>query len=116
MGLDLRIRLPVEDSVRLNILTMAASGIAIAVVGLLIYFFRKSLYDFMPFILALPPIGVAAYVYLFRLLSQKTAAKDSGYSLSFPDIMLGGLLTGLAFIFFCLLIMALVSLLKKLVS
>ena len=105
-----------EDSVRLNILTMAASGIAIAVAGLIIYFFRKSLPSFMPFILALPPIGVAAYVYLFRLLSQKTASNDNGYGLSFPDILLGGLLTGLAFIFFCLLIMAFVSLLKKLVS
>ena len=105
-----------EDSVRLNILIMAASGIAIAVAGLIIYFFRKSIPDFMPFILALPPIGVAAYVYLFRLLSQKITSNSNGYSLSFSDILFGGMLTGLAFIFFCLIIITIVSLLKKLVS
>lgn len=95
---------------------MAASGIAIAVAGLIIYFFRKSLPDFMPFILALPPVGVAAYVYLYRLLSQKAITNDNGYFIPFPDILLGGLLTGLAFIFFCIIIMTIVSLLKKLVS
>jgi hypothetical protein len=102
-----------EDSLKLNIITMASSGLAIAFAGCLVYFFRKSLVAYMPFILALPPIGVAAYVFIYRLLSQKQLVDNHSYSVSYTDILLGGFFTSAVFIFFSFFILIAVYVFKR---
>mgnify|MGYP001238628063 CR=1 FL=1 len=102
-----------DESLKTNILTMACSGIAIAALGFLIYFFRKSADAYLPFILAVPPIGVAAYVFVFNLLSKLGPEKADVANTPLKDLFLGSFFTGLVFFLFSFGLFISVTLIKR---
>ena len=92
---------------------MACSGIAIAILGFLIYFFRKSADGYLAFILAVPPIGVAAYVFVFNLFGKSSEKTTEIINLPMKEILSGSAFAGFVFFIFSLGLFISVSLLKK---
>ncbi len=56
-----------EQFLKLNMLTIAASGFLILLTGLLLYVFREPVSRNLRFFLPIPPIGVAAYIFVFNM-------------------------------------------------
>ena len=56
-----------EDFLKLNMLTIAASGFLILLTGVLLYVFRDPVSRNLSFFLPIPPIGVAAYIFVFNM-------------------------------------------------
>ena len=52
---------------KINILAIVSFGILISLIGLGFFFFREVISNYMRFLLPVPPIGVAAYVFVFNL-------------------------------------------------
>jgi len=52
---------------KMLILSISFMGIAIAVMGVVAYFFKAMLAQHVPYILSIPPICVASYVFVFNL-------------------------------------------------
>jgi len=53
--------------IKTNILAIAASGLSMLLLGVGIYLFRTTAAPYLRFLLPIPPLGVAAYVYVFNL-------------------------------------------------
>ena len=102
-----------DSSLKTNILAMTCSGLAIALAGLLIYFFRKSAGGYLPFILALPPIGVAAYVFVYNLMSRSSLESTIAPHLPVKDILIGSGFTAIVFFVFSIAIFFAVNFLKR---
>ena len=56
-----------EDLLKLNMLTITASGLLMLLSGIVLYLFRDSVSNNLRFFLPIPPIGVAAYIYVFNM-------------------------------------------------
>ena len=55
---------------KINILTIAGTGLMMLLTGLVLFFFEGSI----------PPLGVAAYVFVFNLFQR---FRENGWSLAF---------------------------------
>ena len=56
-----------DETIKANLLSLAGSGFLILLTGLLLYVFRGSVARYMRFVLPIPPLGVAAYIFVFNL-------------------------------------------------
>jgi hypothetical protein len=60
-----------EDPTLTNILSIAGAGLLILLTGLSFLVFRDFISRHIRFFLPIPPIGVAAYIYVFNLYQHK---------------------------------------------
>jgi hypothetical protein len=56
-----------EDILRTNLLSLAVAGLLMFVTGLVLYVFREQIGGNSRFVMTVPPIGVAAYVFVFNM-------------------------------------------------
>lgn len=55
---------------KINILTIAGTGLMMLLTGLLLFLFEGSIAQYRRFFLPIPPLGVAAYVFVFNLFQH----------------------------------------------
>src|SRR5207247_10305134 len=55
---------------KINIISIAVAGFLLLVTGLSLYLFRDLVTKYIRFLLPLPPIGVAAYIFVFNLFKD----------------------------------------------
>ena len=55
---------------KINILAIAGTGLVMLVTGLLLFAFADSVSQYRRFFLPIPPLGVAAYVFVFNLFQH----------------------------------------------
>lgn len=101
------------DVLKTYILSITAAGFLIMVAGAIFYFFRNEISGNARYLLPIPPLGVAAYIFVFNMfdhyggnLPQGTwnTAKEILYSVAFSAIVFG---------FFTVLLIVLVGYLKR---
>ncbi|HLC05279.1 MAG TPA: hypothetical protein VJK02_19775 [Anaerolineales bacterium] len=56
-----------DDMIKINTLTIAASGIMMLLTGLSLLLFRDAVSRNIRYFLPIPPIGVAAYIFVFNM-------------------------------------------------
>ena len=59
-----------KDILKINLLAIAGSGLLMLLTGLLLYVFRERVSPYLRFFLPIPPLGVAAYVFVFNLFKD----------------------------------------------
>lgn len=53
-----------------NILAIVLSGFVLMIMGILMFVFKDSVTAFIKYLLPIPPISVAAYVFVFNLFKE----------------------------------------------
>ena len=62
---------PVDKEIlKINLLAIAGSGLLMLLTGLLLYVFRERVSPHLRYFLPIPPLGVAAYVFVFNLFKD----------------------------------------------
>jgi hypothetical protein len=56
-----------QNVLKINILAIAGFGLLVMLIGIGLYFFRNSIVANIRFFLPIPPLGVAAYVFVFNV-------------------------------------------------
>ena len=58
-----------DEMLKVNILSITSAGLLMLLTGLLLYVFRDVVSRNVRFFLPVPPLGVAAYVFVFNLFA-----------------------------------------------
>ncbi len=56
-----------KELLKINILSIAVAGMLMLLTGLVLYLFKATVSNHVRFFLPIPPLGVAAYVFVFNL-------------------------------------------------
>jgi hypothetical protein len=56
-----------SEVIKTNLLAIAVSGFLTMLAGVILYFFRSSISTNIRYLLQVPPLGVAAYIFSFNL-------------------------------------------------
>ena len=59
-----------QNILKLNILAIAGFGILVTILGLALYFFQDAVAEYVRFLLPIPPLAVAAYVFVINMFRQ----------------------------------------------
>ena len=101
-----------SELVRVNILAIALSGLVLLVAGLILYLLRDNLARYLRFFLPIPPIAVAAYVYVFNMFRFYNAGLPAGPWATLRELFYGTLVATLFFGFFAAAMVLIIYLLK----
>ena len=102
-----------EDLLKLNMLTIAASGFLMLVSGLLLYVFRDAVSNNLRFFLPIPPIGVAAYIYVFNMFRHYEGHLPDNLMASIREVVISSLFVLGVFAVFVVLNISITYLLKR---
>jgi hypothetical protein len=81
---------------KVNMLSITLAGVFIGLGGIVLYFTRDFISSYVRFFLPIPPIGVAAYVFVFNMFKFYNATLPS-FSAIVIDVLLSTLTAALVF-------------------
>ena len=97
---------------RINILSIAGIGLLMLVTGLLLLAFQDSIAQYRRFFLPVPPLGVAAYVFVFNTFDYHKGTLPEGPWVTMIDVATGTVIAGGVFFLFTLLMIVIINQLK----
>jgi predicted secreted protein len=59
-----------KEILKINLIAIAGSGLLMLMAGLFLYLLRGWIQSYLRFFLPIPPLGVAAYVFVFNMLKD----------------------------------------------
>ncbi len=103
-----------NEILKINILSITISGLLMMLAGIVLYYFKESLAGGMiRFFLPIPPIGVAAYIFVFNMFKHYQCTTPSK-SIMMSEILVATFLSGLFFFIFIAVLIPLIGLIKNL--
>jgi CHASE1-domain containing sensor protein len=97
---------------KINILSIAGIGLLMLLTGLLLFVFQDSIAQQRRFFLPIPPLGVAAYVFVFNLFQHHSGSLPESPWLTMMEVLSGTAIAGAVFLVFSLLLVAGINQLK----
>ena len=98
--------------VKINILTIAGTGVMMLLTGLLLILFQDSIAEHRRFFLPIPPLGVAAYVFVFNVFDHYQGGLPETLWLRTIELLAGTVVAATIFFVFSLLLAVSVNQLK----
>jgi hypothetical protein len=102
-----------QDVLKTNLLSIAVAGFLIMLVGTLLYFFRNDISDNIRFFMPIPPLGVAAYIFVFNMYSYHGGNLPEGTWQTAKEIIFGISISAFAFTIFTILLIFIIYLLRR---
>ena len=89
-----------NEVVKTNLLAIAVSGLLTMLAGMILYYFRSSISTNMRYLLQIPPLGVAAYIFAFNMFRYYNGNLPERFSITAREIIFSTLISaGIFFIF-----------------
>lgn len=89
-----------SEVVKTNLLAIAVSGFLTMLAGLILYYFRGSISTNIRYLLQIPPLGVAAYIFAFNLFRYYNGSLPDSFAVTAREIIVSTLISaGIFFIF-----------------
>jgi len=89
------------------------SGLVMAILGFLLYFLKKQAFPYMPYLLMIPPIGVASYVFVFNISRKYNGLLPTSFSALTKELLLATAFATGIFLIFTVLLLLMTGLFKK---
>ncbi len=83
--------------IKTTILSIIFMGVVIILAGFVLLVYRQQVGPYMRFLLPIPPIGVASYVFVYNMFSRYDGQRPGTFWVTLMEI---GWASGLSFIFF----------------
>ena len=103
-----------EDSILTNILSIAGAGLLILLTGLSFLAFRDFISNHIRYFLPIPPIGVAAYIYVFNLYQHKNGDLSHQIYETIKEILISIGIISFSFAVFVVLLILFIGNMRKL--
>jgi hypothetical protein len=101
------------DLFKVNTLAIIAAGSLILLTGIALYFFRGQISGSIRFFMPIPPLAVAAYIFAFNMYNHFGGELPDGKWAAAREIIYGTLIAAIAFGLFTVLIVLIISLVKR---
>ena len=101
------------DSILTNILSIAGAGLLILLTGLSFLLFRDFVTRNIRFFLPIPPIGVAAYIFVFNMFQQYDGNLSEDLSTTLKEILISVGVVAFTFGAFTVLLTLFISTFRK---
>jgi hypothetical protein len=59
-----------KEMLKINLITIAGSGLLMLMAGIFLYLLKGRISSYLRFFMPIPPLGVAAYVFVFNMLKD----------------------------------------------
>lgn len=102
-----------QDVLKTNLLSIAIAGFLIMLVGTILYFFRSDISDSIRFFMPIPPLGVAAYIFVFNMYSYYGGNLPEGIWGTAKELIVGISVSAIAFSIFTILLVFIIGYLKR---
>ena len=102
------------EQLKLNLLALAASGLLMLLTGLGLLIFRDEVSKNLRFFLPIPPIAVAAYIFVFNMFSYYDGSLPGNLRDTLRELTTGTLILSVVFFIFIAAIAAITYILKGL--
>lgn len=86
-----------NEMLKVNILTITVAGFLMMVTGLLLYLFRNVVSENMRFFLPIPPLGVAAYVYVYNMFRYYNNNLPNNVTDTLHELINSAVISGIIF-------------------
>lgn len=104
-----------KELLKVNLLAIAGSGLLLFVMGAALYAMKDSVAAYLRFFLPIPPLCVAAYVFVFNLFKDHRGVLPEHSSVVVTEVLTGTLFAAIVFGAFTACLVAGVHQLKKFV-
>ena len=101
------------ELLKTNTLSIAAAGLLTVLTGIVLYLLRDELSDNVRFFLPIPPVAVAAYIFVFNMYNHYDGQLPSGRWTAAREVILSTAITAIAFGIFTLLIIGAINFVKR---
>jgi len=102
-----------QDVLRTNMLSIAEAGFLILLTGAFLYFFRNQINESIRFFMPIPPLGVAAYIFVFNMYSHYGGHLPLKSWGTVKEIIYGTAISAAAFGVFTILLIVIISLIRR---
>src|SRR5687768_17235880 len=97
---------------RINILSIAGIGVLMLLTGLVLFVFQDAVAQHRRFFLPIPPLGVAAYVFVFNLFDYHKAILPEDPWMTMTEVATGTAIAAAVFFVFTVLLIVTINQLK----
>jgi hypothetical protein len=104
-----------DEILKANLLSLAGSGFLILITGILFYVFRSEVSKNIRFLLPIPPLGVAAYVFVFNMYNHYGGNLPEKPWGMVKEIMLSVAVASFIFATFTILLILFTSLFRRVI-
>lgn len=94
-------------------LAIAAAGLLMLLIGSLLYLFREQISDNVRFFMPIPPLAVAAYIFVFNMYSHYGGYLPDGTWAAAKEILYSTAIAAISFGVFAFFILGIISLVKR---
>ncbi len=101
-----------RELLKVNILSITVSGLVLALAGLALFVLRDSVAKYLRFFLPIPPIAVAAYVYVLNMFRFYNAKLPGGGWTTVRELFSGTLVATIVFSVFTTAMVVIIYFLK----
>ena len=102
-----------QEMLKINILSISIFGFLVFLVGLVLYFFRDAVAANIRYILPIPPISVAAYIFVFNMFRYYGGHAPETFADAAQEILISTGISAFLFGTFTLLLVILVPSAQK---
>ena len=102
-----------QELLKINILSIAVAGFLILLTGVVLYFFRDYVSDNVRFFMPLPPLAVAAYIFVFNMYRHYGGALPSEIWGTVKEILYSTAIATIAFGVFTILLIVIIDYVKR---
>ncbi len=103
-----------DEMLKVNILSITVAGLLMLLTGLLLYVFRDVVTKNVRFFLPIPPLGVAAYVFVFNMFGFYNGNLPRDLGVIVRELLASAVISGVVFCAFIVANLALTYWLKQL--
>jgi membrane associated rhomboid family serine protease len=102
-----------QEVLKTHLLSITAAGSLIMLFGAILYLFRDEVSGYARFFLPIPPLGVAAYIFVFNMFSHYGGTLPQGTWNTANEILYSVAFTANTFGLFTLLLIVIINYLKR---
>jgi hypothetical protein len=103
-----------NEVIKTNLLAIAVSGLLTMLAGIILYFFRTSIAGNIRYLLQIPPLGVAAYIFAFNFFRYYNGSLPDSFSITVREIVYSTLISAGVFFIFTAMFVLIIGLVDRL--
>lgn len=102
-----------KEILKINLLAIAGSGLLMLLAGIVLYFYKDRIASYLRFFLPIPPIGVAAYVFVFNMFKEHNGNLPLERWKIMSEVLLSTIISAIVFSLFTICLVIGIHYLKK---
>lgn len=102
-----------QEVLKTNLLSIAVAGFLMALTGIILYLFRNELAGSVRYLMPIPPLGVASYIFVFNMYRFYGGSSPENFMDTLKEVLISTAVSAFFFGIFTLLLVVVITLIKR---